>query len=63
MKKEKSLERSGVKTTEECKRPTEYNLSVFRDKYEAMLVQEKSDRIAYHDEKLAPVKAQLDGIT
>jgi len=33
------------------------------DKYEAMLVQEKSDRIAYHDEKLAPVKAQLDGIT
>ena len=28
-----------------------------------MLVQERADRIAYHDEKLAPVRAQVDGIT
>ena len=27
-----------------------------------MLIQEKADRIAYHDEKLAPVRAQVEGI-
>lgn len=63
MKKLKSSASVGTQTINECKTPSLSLNDGFRDKYESMLVQERADRVAYHDEKLAPVRAQLDGVT